>query len=161
MVDTHTNLQNAIPISSMRAEYIWFANVEDWTSIYIGYPNIIRLDQGESFRSDFFRTATDTHGNELKFSGTASHNSRGAGERYQIPVIRVFGIERERYTSLDPQVTLRNTVKDLNDTMGPEGMITKMMVFGTLPTVPSNGNNHRDQSARMDVIQTARREMEK
>lgn len=52
-------------------------------------------------------------------------------------------------------------VKALNDTMGPEGMFPSLLVFGTLPTLPAGGNESLGQDDRMDVLRTARDEMQK
>lgn len=54
IVENHTEFQNAIPISTKRAEDIWYEFVEGWASLYVGYPNLIRLDQESSFKSDIF-----------------------------------------------------------------------------------------------------------
>lgn len=98
----------------------------------------------------------EAHGIHLQFSGVEAQNAIGEGERYHIPLRRVFRISLDRYPSLDPEVTLRYTVKALNDTMGPEGMIPSILVFGTLPTLPTGDNNNGDQAQRMGVIETAR-----
>lgn len=109
VVYTHTHLQNAIQIRSKRAEDIWHDFVGGWASLYIYYPNIIRLDHEATFRSGFFRKETGTHGIELQFRGTKTQNSIGFGERRHIPLRRVFRITRELYPSLDPEITLRYT----------------------------------------------------
>lgn len=56
---------------------------------------------------------------------------------------------------------LRSALKALNDKMGPEGIITSRIAIGTLPTLPSGGIKKPRQKERMDVLKTAREEMQK
>lgn len=46
----------------------------------------------------------------------------------------------EVFTSLLLEVTLRNYVKALNDTRGPEGTIPSLLVFDTLTKLPAGVN---------------------
>lgn len=55
----------------------------------------------------------ESHGIEIKFSGIDSHNSVGVGERYHGPLRHVLRIAREKYPSLDPEVTLRYVIESL------------------------------------------------
>lgn len=54
IVDTHKNFQNAVTIRSKRDEDVWFAFVEGWVSIYVGY-HVILLDQESTFSSEYIR----------------------------------------------------------------------------------------------------------
>lgn len=73
----------------------------------------------------------------------------------------MFKIARERYPKLDPEVIIRYTIMDLNDTMGPEGLVPSMMVIGTIQTFQTSEINNHGKDERMDVIRTARPEMER
>lgn len=98
----HTHYQNAIVTRSKRAEGIWSAFAEEWASLYVGYPNIIMLDEKVSLKSELLRDAAYAHGITLQFSSTQYHNSIWAGEWYLYPLRRIFKIARDKYPSLDP-----------------------------------------------------------
>lgn len=56
---------------------------------------------------------------------------------------------------------MRHTVKSLNDRMGPKGMIPSFLVFGTLKNLPADWDERPGQDERMEVLRTARDEMQK
>lgn len=113
--------------------------------LFVGYPAVIGIDKEESFTSDFFTTVVEMHGVELQFSRMGTHNSMGVGERYHALLRRVLRLDRERYPSLNPELTLRYVVKSLNGSIGPEGIIPFMDVFATAPTVPADRSKDREQ----------------
>lgn len=161
VVDTHTHFQNATVLRSKRTEDIWAAFVECWASIYVGYPRVIRLDQEASFRASVFDDLATANGVELRFSGTESHNSIGPGERYHAPLRRVFKILREHHPRIEPEIILRYAVKAMNDSMGPEGLVPSLLVFGTLPTFPIVSSDRPEQADRLSAMKRARDEMAK
>lgn len=101
-MDIHTNYEKAVPLRSKWAEDIWLAFIEGWASIYVSYPNIIRLDKEASFTSELFTHAATDRGLHLQFSGTESHNSIGSIKRYHTPLLHMYRIARDKYPSLNP-----------------------------------------------------------
>lgn len=67
IVDRHTQFKNGVPFRTKRAEDVWYAFVEGLASIYLGDPNILRMDQEATFTSEFFRDTAGAHGIELLF----------------------------------------------------------------------------------------------
>ena len=49
VVDTHTSFQNAIFIEDKSPEGLWRAFTECWSTVYLGFPNVLRVDQEASF----------------------------------------------------------------------------------------------------------------
>lgn len=86
IVDTGKHYKNAIEIRSKRTEDIWTAFVEGWASTYIGYHDVLRIDQETTFTSSYLIDASTAHGIYLRFSGTEFHKSTGAVERYHDPL---------------------------------------------------------------------------
>lgn len=156
IVDKQTHYQNAVPIRSKRASDIWYAFVEGWASVYVGYPSVLRLDQEASFCSEFFKDVSLAHGIDLRFSGIKSHHSVGPGERYHAPFRRVFRITLNRYPSLDSETVLRYSVEAMNDSVGPEGLVPSFLVYGTLPTFPAGTKDLPGQCERMAAMRCAR-----
>lgn len=160
IVDTHTHYQNAVFIRSNRAEDIWYASVEGWASLYLGYPNVIRLDQEDSFCSNFFKDVSVAHGIDLRFSGVEAHNSIGPEEMYQDPLRRIYRAARHRYPSPHPQILLRYVVKSINDSMGPEGIVPLLLVYVTMPTFPLTIKDLPGQEDLMASMRWVREEVE-
>ena len=52
IIDTHTSFQNAMFITEKSPEGLWTAFVECWSTVYLGFPNVLRVDQESSFYSD-------------------------------------------------------------------------------------------------------------
>lgn len=103
VVDTHTQYGNATIFRNKTAGSIWDAFVECWETIFIGVPRVLRLDQEASFTANAFRELATAHGIVLQFSGVASHNSIGVGERYHVPLRRIFLNINHTHRSLHPK----------------------------------------------------------
>lgn len=82
IADTHKHFQNAVTFRSEQVEDVWFDFLEDWAPIYVGSPNVIRLDQESTFRSQYITSVTHAMGIELQFSGVEYKNYIGAGDKY-------------------------------------------------------------------------------
>lgn len=90
IVDTHANFQSATVLRSKKPIDIWFTFIECWATLYVGYPNVIRLDQEANFSSSLFKSLVAQTGIELRFLGTEPHNSIGVEERCHDPLRRTF-----------------------------------------------------------------------
>ena len=44
VVDTHTSFQNAIFVEDKTPEGLWKAFTECWSTVYLGFPNVMRVD---------------------------------------------------------------------------------------------------------------------
>lgn len=159
VVDTHTNYQNAEFVQSKAVDDLWQTFVKCWSSVYLVYPESIRLDQEASFNSESFRKYCRESGIQLKFSGVESHNSISVGERYHA-LRHVFNEVLEEQPRLDIEYVLRVAVKACNDTMGPEGLVPSLQVYGQLPKLPVVNCQKMKQKHRMGALRSARHEME-
>ena len=120
----------------------------------------MRVDQESSIMSKGWEAMAAAHGIELQKSGVESHNSLGTGERYHQPLRRVFSVLRARRPNLDPEVLLRYAIKGINDTMGPEGLVPSLLVFGVVPSFPTVHAELPAQKERLAALDAARKEME-
>lgn len=50
-------------------------------------------------------------------------------------------------------------VKGMNDTMGPDGLVPTLLVFGSLRTLPITASDLPTQRTRMAALRTGREEM--
>lgn len=56
---------------------------------------------------------------------------------------------------------LKHSVKAVNDTAGPAGLVPTLLVFGILPRLPIHPNEFPEQRDRMFAMQSVRAEMAK
>lgn len=160
IVDTSTLFQNAVFIRNQSSQNLWEEFVDCWVSVYTGFPEIVRLDRQSGFTSDNFRNYAKDVGVTLQFSGIESHNAIGPGERYHMSLRRVFNVLKQEHPSVNDKHLLRLALKGINDTMGPNGLVPSLLVFGVLPSFPSPTRNSPDQVERFEALKKAKAEME-
>lgn len=118
-------------------EGVWGAFLEVWATLYTRYPNTTWVYQEAYISREAFHTLAEYSGTTLQLSGTESHNSLGVVERYNMPLRRVFSVIRRDNPQLHPEIALHRDLKGINDTMGPDGLVETLLVFGTFPTIPT------------------------
>ena len=85
IIDTATRFSTATFLDAHSSSYgqsvdgIWLAFLETWCTLYTGYPNRLRVDQGSAFTSDRWRNLTDFAGIQLRISGVKAHSSLWIG----------------------------------------------------------------------------------
>lgn len=159
VVDTHTSFQNAVFIKDKTPEGLWRSFTECWSTVYLGLPNVLRVDQEASFNSAKFMTLAEAHGITLQFSGVESHNALGKGERYHAPLRRVYQILAKNHPNMSKDLLLRYAIKGVNDTANIDGLVPSLLVFGVVPTFPMSNRQLPGQKARLQAIVDARLEM--
>jgi len=159
VVDIDTHFNSASFLQGQTVEHVWDAFLSCWTTLYTGHPEKVRVDQGSAFTSLRWTRLCDKVGIEVKESGIEHHNALGSGERYHDPLRRVFKKIRHETPELDRTIALRIAVKALNDTMGPEGLVPSLLVFGCLPRLTPVNSHNPAQKQRMRALHEARKEM--
>lgn len=71
-----------------------------------------------------------------------------------------MNIIRTAHSSLDHNTALRIAIKATNETMGPNGVLPSMQVFGTMLTFPTQANTNPIQAESFRAPALARSEME-
>lgn len=69
VVEAATNFQNAVFLKSKSTTDIWKAFFHYWTSVYIAFPKIKKLEKESSLSSRNFRNNAKDVGVDLQFSG--------------------------------------------------------------------------------------------
>lgn len=91
VLDTGTNFSAARFLSSHSSEAIWNTFLYCWVNVYLGYPMEMLTDQGSAFaNSKLWKQNCSDVEITLRHTGTESHNSLGAGERYHALLRRVY-----------------------------------------------------------------------
>lgn len=158
VIDEHTGFRNAAFLKSKSSKDIWNAFMGCWVTTYVGFPQKLRSDQESATTSNEFRACASLHGIEIEFSGVSSHNSMGKIESAHGPLRRIYRMLTDKYPDLSDALRLRFSVKALNDTSGPKGLVPSLLVFGTIPSIGSSNANLPDQEQRFKAMRAAREE---
>jgi hypothetical protein len=137
IVDPGTTFQAASFLPGEDALSVWSVFTKCWAHALCGQPASILCDQGSVFLSEKFTTMCAISEIELRRTGTESHSSLGAGERYHSPLRRVFNKIRLENPQVQREYCLAAVVHAINSTAGPEGLIPSLLVFGLIPRLPS------------------------
>jgi len=159
VVDLATHYSAATFLKGQSVDHVWIAFLTCWVTIYPGFPNNMKTDQGSIFTSPRWQHLCKASGIVLKNSGIESHNSLGNGERYHNPLRRIFLKILKDHPNLDKVLALNITVKAMNDTMGPEGIVPTLLVYGIMPHVQATKGTLPNQKERMKAITTSQLEM--
>lgn len=159
IVDTHTNIQNAIIPNGKSSLELWEAFMEGWSTIYVGNPNRVRVDRDKTFTSKEWTKLAEEGGISIQLSPIESHNSIGQGETYHHHLRRIFNILHTAKPATDPDLLLRYAIKGINDTMGENGLVPTQLVFGCMPSFPVTRLQTPKQKERMRLLRNARKEM--
>jgi transposase InsO family protein len=165
IVDTATRFSAATFLDSNLATYgrsvegVWVALIETWFTVYTGYPNRLRVDAGSIFSSNRWKKVSDMTGIRLIISGVGAHNSLGIGERLHEPLRRIYKKVQMDYPHIPLRTVLKLTVKAMKYTIGGNGQIPSLIVFGVTPRYPALSKELPNQKERMEVISAAQREI--
>lgn len=99
---------------------------------------------------------------ELQLSAVEAHNAIGVGERYHAPPRRIYLAVRNSYPKLRERLGLCLSIKSMNDTMGPEGLVPSLLLFVVIPSLPVINKQLPEPSEkrdRMAVVSITRAEM--
>ena len=165
IIDTATRFSAATFLDSHGETYgqsvdgIWLAFCMTWCTMYTGYPNRLRTDQGSVFTSDRWRKIAESNGIQLRLSGVKAHSSLGIGEKLHGPLRRIYNKVVASHPTLPKQFCLRIANKAMNDTIGENGLVPSRLVFGIIPRYPILNTDLPNQKERMEAIKLAQSEM--
>ena len=162
IVDVGTRFNAATFIAGESSTDVWNSFLMAWSCMYVGMPTSLLVDQGSVFVSDEWKYACGLNQIELVPTGTGSHNSLHAGESYHAYLRRLYNKIHRDFPRLPDPVTLSIAIKAINDTTGPRGLCPTLLVFGTLPQLPSPSRRHHpSQTERFKAAADARIEYER
>jgi hypothetical protein len=122
-IDAGTRFQAATFLVGEDFASVWYGFVKCWSRLFLGDPEKIVADQGSVFNADEFQQMCVEHGISFQSTGTESHKSHGAGERYHHPLRQVYRKLRSEYATVPIDVVIQCAVHAMNTTMGPEGLV--------------------------------------
>jgi hypothetical protein len=147
----------ACPTKNPTTAQIWEAFCKCWALVYTGMPDILKTDRGTQFTARDFELALSCHGIEQRFTAVESHHSLGANERAHCILRRVYLKTRNDHPNLSQELALCYSVKAINETTGPSGLVPVLLVYGTMPRYKVAGLNTRllPNTERFKALKTA------
>ena len=139
----------------------WDVFVRIWVHQYIGYPDVIQVDQGPQFQSTEWKNYLRSMGIRSQNAGVESQNAIGTVERYHKYLRDIYRKVRMTHPHQDREETLATAVHAMNCTAGPEGLSPILLVFGVFPRIPVRPQQLPKQEVRMKAMADARKEMSK
>ncbi|RAL62549.1 hypothetical protein DID88_004400 [Monilinia fructigena] len=135
IVDEATRYQAARWLENMTAKNAWDALRACWIDVYVGPPDYIVHDAGKNFFSKEFTQNATSMAIATKCVPVEAHNSIGLVERYHKPLKRAYHIINEEMSGFElaKDMILQMAVKAINDTVGPDGIVPTLLVYGTYP----------------------------
>jgi hypothetical protein len=79
-------------------------------------------------------------GVRLELSPIESHNSLTVGERYHESLRRIYRKVRHDFPTITEALALSLSNKAMNDTIGPEGLVSTLLVFGIISRLSADGS---------------------
>ncbi len=122
IVDEGTRFSAARFVSDVSTKTIWRTFLECWAAVYTGLPHKILVDQANYFGPVFANIGALSRV-EVQRTGAEAHSSLGLGERYHEPLRTTVRKLKAVAPDADPNFLLSFSVKAMNDTIGPEGLV--------------------------------------
>ena len=133
LVDEATRFQAGRWLKYISARHVWDQLRTCWIDTYLGPPDIISSDAGKQFTSREFKQYAANMGIVIKNIPVEAHHSIGMVERYHGPLHRVYNIITSEIPGIDPALALQMAFKAINDSVGPNGLVPTLLVFGAYP----------------------------
>jgi Reverse transcriptase (RNA-dependent DNA polymerase) len=139
---------------------LWEAIRQCWIDVYLGPPDVCRVDAGKNFTSREFRSSARLNGVTVEEVPVEAHHRIGKVERYHAMVRRAYEIiTAETQGSITKEAALQSTFKAVNDTAGPDGLVPTLLVFGAYPRMTMDSPPSPTQLQRAQAIQKAMAEL--
>ncbi len=133
IVDEATRFQAGRWLKDISARHVWDQLRASWIDTYLGSPDLITADAGKQFVAREFKQYAGNMGITVKTAPVEAHHSIGMVERYHGPLRRVYAIITAEISGIDPEIALQMAFKALNDSVGPDGLVLILLVFGAYP----------------------------
>lgn len=123
-------------VENESSEHIWDLIVDLWITVFTGYPNIIAHDEGPQFTAKHFQASCSQIGIISKETPTQSQSSLSICERYHSIIRKVYNKLKEDFPTQKKHHRLSLAVHAANNTAGPEGLTSSILVFGAVLRIP-------------------------
>lgn len=133
IVDEATRFQTGRWLKEISARHLWEQLRSCWIDTYLGPPDFISADAGKQFIAREFKQYAANMGITVRNVPVEAHHSIGKVERYHGPLRRIYTIIATEIPGIDPELALQMAFKAINDSVGPNGLVPTLLVFGAYP----------------------------
>ena len=161
IVDEGTRFQAGRWLQNISAKHTWDTLRMCWIDTYMGPPDIITTDAGKNFVSKEFKQYATTFGTATKSVPVEAHNSIGMVERYHGPLRRAYRIISVELPDITKEMALQMAFKAINDSVGPDGLIPTLLVFGAYPRMTESDAPSATVTLRAAALKKAMEEIKK
>jgi len=120
---------------------------------------MVVIDAGTNFTSKEFSNEAKALGIQVKEVPIEAHHSIGKVESYHQVVERIFTIFRQEIPQEILENVLQMTIKAINDTAGPNGLVPTLLVFGTYPRITEFSPPSQSVGQRSLAVEKATKEL--
>ena len=128
---------------------------------YLGPPNIITYNIGKNFISKEFKEYIIIIGIITKGVLVKAYNLIGIVERYYSPLRRAYQIIMVKIPNINKDVALQIAFKAINNSVGPNGLVPTLLVFGAYPYITDLDASSLIVTQRATVVKKAIEEIYK
>lgn len=162
-IDEATLYQSAKFLSDMSATLVQNTFRACWYDVYLGPPVWVIHNTGTNFTSKKFCQNAISMVIQTQEVPIEAHNSIGKVERYHYPPRRSYQIISSELKDqiVSKEMKLQMAVKIVNDSIGPHGLVHKLLVYGVYPRMTRDSAPAPSISARTQVIEKAMKEISK
>ena len=163
VIDEATRYQAAKWLHDLSAKHTWETLRYCWMDTYVGPPDHITHDAGKNFVSKEFRQLATSLGVATKSVLVEAHWSIGMVERAHPVLQRAYQIiaDELKGETVSKHILLQMAVKAVNDTMGPDGLVPTLLVYGAYPRMSNLDPLTPSMTQRAKAIQRAMEEIAK
>ena len=133
IVDEAIRFQAGRWLKNISAKHVWEQLRCCWIDSYLGPPDFISADAGKQFIAREFKQYAANMGITVRNVPVEAHHSIGQVERYHGPLCRIYSIIATETPGVDPEAALQMAFKAINDSVGPNGLVPTLLVFGAHP----------------------------
>ena len=133
LVDEATRFQAGRWLKNVSAQQVWDQLRLYWIDIYLGPPNLVTANAGKQFMAKKFKHYAINIGIIIKNALMEAHHSMGMVERYHEPLRQAYSIITTEIPSIKPDLALQMSFKAINNSIGPNGLVSTLLVFGAYP----------------------------
>ena len=136
VVDEATAFNAAKFLKDVSTESVWRALKECWMDAYIGPGQEITHGAGRQFTAKEFQSNAAMVAIKCNTAPVESHGTVGMVERYRAPLRRAWNViemDIPARNETERSANLQAAVKAVNDSAGPNGLVSTLLVFGAMP----------------------------
>ena len=137
--------------SGISSNSLWDAFLKSWALVYSGMPEVMFCNHGPAFTSREWKELAEENGAAMKLTGIQHHGGIGLRERCHGPLGTVYRRIRKECLDIDETLALKSTIRAINDTVVPRGLVSYSLAFEIHPRYITAGLDADCQTSGRDT----------